>query len=257
MAGSPSRVFAALIPAGDDTYRDENQTSLVRNFQPPTREPQTSGREVQVTGSCELSGPPDRATLCISVSSSKDSVNDVTNSVSRRLEYILQALRQHEVKGENTKVTKILRRGDNAYDMEAEVSVLFTDFTRMQSVSNVLVEKLDKTVTVCPPAFSLSPDCLNKLRRQACLVAVESARRKAREVCALLGQTLGRPLLVKEEEAREWTGQAEEEAAAAMVAGRGALSSVQESIRKATVFVSSHVYVSFDIRPKERARKKH
>ncbi|XP_064196624.1 interleukin-1 receptor-associated kinase 1-binding protein 1 homolog [Anguilla rostrata] len=252
MAGSPSRVFAALIPAGDDTFRDENRTGLIKTIQTPTCGPQTSGREVQVTGSCELSGPPDRATLRVSVSSSKDSVNDVTNSVSRRLEYILQALRQHEVKGENTTVTKVLRRGDNAYDMEAEVSVVFADFSTMQSVSNVLVEKLDKSVVVSPPTFSHSADSLNKLRRQACLAAVENARRKAREVCGLLGQALGRPLLVKEEDAREWTGQAEEGGAAG-----GALASLQDSIRKATVFVSSHVYVSFEIRPKDRTRKKH
>ncbi|KAJ8275263.1 hypothetical protein COCON_G00098880 [Conger conger] len=255
MTGSPSRVFAALMPAGGDTFRDENQTNLFRALQPPACEAQTSGREVQVTGSCELSALPDRATLCISVSSNKDSVNDVTNSVSRRLEYILQALRQHEVKGENTTVTKVLRRGDNSYDMEAEVSVVFTDFTAMQSVSNVLVEKLDRTVTVSPPSFSLSPDSLNKLRRQACLAAVESARRKAREVCGMLGQALGRPLLVKEEEAREWTGQPEEGGAGA--GQRGALASLQDSVRKATAFASSHVYVSFEIRPKDRARKKH
>ncbi|KAJ8409683.1 hypothetical protein AAFF_G00217420 [Aldrovandia affinis] len=250
MAASPSRVFAALIPACGDTFRDANEASLVRTLQRPTREPQTPGREVQVTGSCELSGPPDRVTVCISVSSNKDSVNDATNSVSRRLEYILQALRQHDVKEENTTVIKVLRREDDAYYMEAEVSVVFTDFVKMQSVSNVLVQKLDKTVRVGPPQFSHSAECLNKLRRQACLSAVENARRKAREVCGLLGQAVGRPLLVKEEDAREWAGQADE-------AATRTPSSIQDSIRGATVSVYSSVFVSFEIRPKERARKKH
>ncbi|KAG9347655.1 hypothetical protein JZ751_005227 [Albula glossodonta] len=229
MASSPARVFAALLPTSDSIFRDENERSLVRTLQQPTHEPQASGREVQVTGSSELSCPPDKATLHISVSSSKDSVNDVTNSVSRRLEYILQALRQHEVK----------------------VSVVFTDFNKMQSVSNVLVEKLDKTVTVGSPQFSHSTECLNKLRRQACLMAVENACSKARGVCSLLGQAVGRPLLVKEEECREWTSQSEEAAVKSLQL------STQETIRRATVFMSSHVFVSFEIRPKERARKKH
>ncbi|KAI1897647.1 hypothetical protein AGOR_G00085420 [Albula goreensis] len=251
MASSPARVFAALLPTSDSIFRDENERSLVRTLQQPTHEPQASGREVQVTGSSELSCPPDKATLHISVSSSKDSVNDVTNSVSRRLEYILQALRQHEVKEESTTVTKVLRRDDNAYYMEAEVSVVFTDFNKMQSVSNVLVEKLDKTVTVGSPQFSHSTECLNKLRRQACLMAVENACSKARGVCSLLGQAVGRPLLVKEEECREWTSQSEEAAVKSLQL------STQETIRRATVFMSSHVFVSFEIRPKERARKKH
>ncbi|KAJ8270585.1 hypothetical protein GJAV_G00116780 [Gymnothorax javanicus] len=252
MAGSSARVFAALIPPGNDTFRGENNAGLVTTSQPSTHETKTSARVVHVTGNCELSGPPDRASLCISVTSSKDSVNDVTNSVSRRLEYILQALRQHEVKEENTTVTKVLRR-HNTYDMEAEVCVVFTDFMMMQSISNILVEKLDKTVTVSPPVFSHSTDYLYKLRRQACLTAVENARHKAREVCGLLGQALGCPLLVKEEEMREWRGQTEE---GARTAG-GAQASMQEAIRKATIFVSSHVYVSFEIKPKERAKRQH
>ena len=50
-------------------------------------------RELQVTGAAEVSCPADRASLRVSVSSSKESVNEATNSVSRRLEYILQAIR--------------------------------------------------------------------------------------------------------------------------------------------------------------------
>ncbi|KAG7460836.1 hypothetical protein MATL_G00203110 [Megalops atlanticus] len=250
MAGNPARVFAALIPTVGNAYQDENDFGLTRTLQRPVHESQTSGREVQVTGSAELSVAPDRATLCISVSNSKDSVNDVTNSVSRRLEYILQTLRQHEVKEENTTVTKVIRRSDNVYYMEAEVSVVFTDFMAMQSVSNILVEKLDKTVNVSPAQFFHSAECLNKLRQQVCVMAVENARHKAKEVCGLLGQALGRPLLVKEESSREWSCQTEE-------ANELPHPSVQQSIRRATVFVSSHVFVSFEIRPKDRTRKKH
>lgn len=41
--------------------------------------------------------------------------------------------------------------------------------------------------------------------------AVENAQQKAREVGQLLGQSLGPPLLVKEEEAKEWRNEGEEE----------------------------------------------
>lgn len=40
---------------------------------------------------------------------------------------------------------------------------------------------------------------LTSCRRQACLAALANARQKAMEVCRMLGQTLGRPMSVKEE----------------------------------------------------------
>lgn len=50
-------------------------------------------REVQVTGEAEVCCPADRASVRVSVGSSKGSVNDATTSVQRRLEYILQSIR--------------------------------------------------------------------------------------------------------------------------------------------------------------------
>lgn len=96
MAISPSRVFAALLPAGD-IYRDENEPGMGGHTVTVQRT-QNSAREVQVTGSAEVSCPADRATVSVSFKNSKESVNDVTNSISRRVEYILQTLRQHHVK---------------------------------------------------------------------------------------------------------------------------------------------------------------
>ena len=57
-----------------------------------------SSREIQVTGHTEMSCQADKASMRISLSNNKESVNDVSNSISRRVEYILQALRQHDVK---------------------------------------------------------------------------------------------------------------------------------------------------------------
>lgn len=51
-------------------------------------------REVKVTGTAEGCSPADRALVRVSVgSSTKDTANEATNSVSRRVGYILQTLR--------------------------------------------------------------------------------------------------------------------------------------------------------------------
>ncbi|KAK6489041.1 interleukin-1 receptor-associated kinase 1-binding protein 1-like protein [Huso huso] len=243
MAVNPSRVFAAVIPVGD-VYRDENE-GMIRTVRRNTE--QTPTREVQVTGNAELSSGPNRARLCLQVSSRKDSVTEAKNSVSRRLDYILQSLRQQGVKEENVTVTKDIRRAENAYYMEAEVCVTFSDFVKMQNISNFLVEKLDSSVTVSAPQFYHTTENLESIRRQVCLVAVGNARHKAKEVCRLVGQSLGRPLVIKEEETKEWEGQSEE---TEDQSGGSSQPTVNQKIKNATVFVSSRVFASFEIKAK-------
>nr|XP_061806201.1 interleukin-1 receptor-associated kinase 1-binding protein 1 homolog [Nerophis lumbriciformis] len=161
-------------------------------------------RELQVTGTAEVSSPADRASVRLSVGNSKATVNEVTSSVSRRLEYILQAVRQHGVREDDLTVRKFLHRDEELYHMNAEVTVTFSDFEKMENACSILLEKLDKSVLVGQPKFFHSAECLNQVRQSACVSAVENAHQKASRVSQLLGQTLGAPTLVREDETREW-----------------------------------------------------
>lgn len=81
-----------------------------------------------------------------------------------------------------------------------------------------------------------------------CAAAVENARLKAHEVCNLLGQALGRPLLVREEEFHEWrAGQRE---------GVASTLTLQEKVDQMSVTASSRVFVMFELRPKDSTRKR-
>ena len=88
-----NRGFAAVQPAaGRDFAGNENgQGPDVRTVN--RQSPGNRVRELQVTGAAEVCCPADRASVRVSVGSIKESVTEVTNSVSRRLEYILQSLR--------------------------------------------------------------------------------------------------------------------------------------------------------------------
>ncbi|KAM3873728.1 interleukin-1 receptor-associated kinase 1-binding protein 1 homolog [Diretmus argenteus] len=204
---SPSRVFAVMPSAPRDFTGNEREQGLEVPAQVtayPKKSHNNTAREVQVTGVAERWCPADRATVRVSVGNSKESVNDVSNSVSRRLDYILQTLSQHGVKDKDASVRKYLHRGENdLYHMDAEVTVSFSDFEKMEKVCSVLLEMLDKSVCVGAPQFYHSTECLSQLRRRACVSAVENAQQKASEVSSLLGQSLGPPLLVREEETRE------------------------------------------------------
>lgn len=109
MAHNPSRVFATVSPNPGDVYRDENESVFNRG------RAQSNARVVQMTGCAELSCPPDRATVTISVKNSKENVNDVTSSVTRRLEYILQTVRQHDVKVLNHSNVCISKQRENKH----------------------------------------------------------------------------------------------------------------------------------------------
>ncbi|XP_041660707.1 interleukin-1 receptor-associated kinase 1-binding protein 1 homolog [Cheilinus undulatus] len=245
-----SRVLAAIVPAtGREYVANENEPGL--EVRAGNR--QSSGnrvREVQVTGTAEVSCPADRVSVRVSVGSSKESVSEVTNSVSRRLEYILQAVRQHGVSDKDTSVRRFLHREGEQYHMNAEVVVIFSDFEKMEQVCSILLEKMDRSVCVGTPQFYHSPECLSQMRRRACVSAVENAQQKAREVSQLLGQTLGPPILIREEETKEWKTEDDEE-----YGGRNqSAASLPQLPCAPTVTASSQVSASFSLR--DRGRKK-
>ncbi|KAM6185162.1 interleukin-1 receptor-associated kinase 1-binding protein 1 [Rhynchocyon petersi] len=246
----PSRMFVELVSwAGQG-----QEKSLVSGRDPPlalrrpcpSAEARATTGEVHVTGTSEVSAAPDRAQVAVRVSSTKETAAEAKRSVCRRLDYISQSLHQQGLKAENIAVTKDFRRKENAYHMEGEVRITFTEFGKMQNICNFLVEKLDSSVVISPPQFYHTPGCVEYLRRKACLVAVENARRKAQEVCNLVGQTIGTPLLIKEEETKEWEGQIDYQSSRLS----GSLT-VQQKIKSATIHAASKVFVTFEVKGKE------
>ncbi|KAL0624345.1 Interleukin-1 receptor-associated kinase 1-binding protein 1 [Plecturocebus cupreus] len=123
------------------------------------------------------------------------------------------------------------------------VCITFTEFGKMQNICNFLVEKLDSSVVISPPQFYHTPGSVENLRRQACLVAVENAWRKAQEVCNLVGQTLGKPLLIKEEETKEWEGQIDDHQSSRLSSSL----TVQQKIKSATIHAASKVFLTFEM----------
>uniref|UniRef100_A0A8C4MTQ5 Interleukin-1 receptor-associated kinase 1-binding protein 1 n=1 Tax=Equus asinus TaxID=9793 RepID=A0A8C4MTQ5_EQUAS len=229
----PSRVFVELVPWAERGREDnlvsggETQPGLRRAL--PSAQAQTAAREVHVSGTAEVSAGPDRAQVAVRVSSAKEAAAEAKKSVGRRLDYITQSLQQQGV----------------------QVCITFTEFGKMQNICNFLVEKLDSSVVISPPQFYHTPGSLENLRRQACLVAVENAWRKAQEVCHLVGQTLGKPLLIKEEETKEWEGQTDDHQSSSL----SSASSVQQKIKSATLYAASKVFITFEVKGKEKTKK--
>ncbi|XP_006214409.4 interleukin-1 receptor-associated kinase 1-binding protein 1 [Vicugna pacos] len=250
-----SRVFVELVP-WTDRGRENNLVSGGETL-PALRRPlssaqaQTSSREVHVSGTAEVSASPDRAQVAVRVSSTKEAAAEAKKSVCRRLDYITQTLQQQGVQSENVTVTKDFKRVESAYHMEAEVCITFTEFGKMQNICNFLVEKLDSSVVISQPQFYHTPGSVENLRRQACLVAVENAWRKAQGVCNLVGQTLGKPLLIKEEETKEWEGQIDDHQSPRLSSSP----TVQQKIKSATIHAASRVFVTFEVKGKEKKKK--
>ncbi|XP_066109093.1 interleukin-1 receptor-associated kinase 1-binding protein 1 [Saccopteryx bilineata] len=252
---SQSRVFVELVPWAD-RCRENSQVSggdTLLGLRRPlcSAQAQSSTREVHVSGTAEVSASPDRAQVTVRVSSTKEAAVEAKKSVCRRLDYITQSLQQQGLQAENVTVTKDFRRVENAYHMEAEVCITFTEFGKMQNICNFLVEKLDSYVVISQPQYYHTPGSVENLRRRACLVAVENAWRKAQEVCNLVGQTLGKPLLIKEEETKEWEGQRDDHQSSRLSSSL----TVQQKIKSATIHAASKVFITFEVKGKEKRNK--
>ncbi|TKC44579.1 hypothetical protein EI555_005910 [Monodon monoceros] len=163
-----SRVFVELVPWADrgrENYLLSGGETLPGLRRPlSSAQTQTATREVHVSGTAEVSATPDRAQVVVQMSSTKEAAAEAKKSVCRRLDYITQTLQQQGVQSENVTVTKDFQRVENAYHMEAEVCITFTEFGKMQNICNFLVEKLDSSVVISQPQFYHTPGSIENLR---------------------------------------------------------------------------------------------
>ncbi|XP_006266464.1 interleukin-1 receptor-associated kinase 1-binding protein 1 [Alligator mississippiensis] len=234
----PARVFAELLPQAAGEGRSRGREA----------EP---GREVHVSGCAERSAAPDRARVRLRLGSTKGAAGEARSSVSRRLDYVVHSARQRGVPDKNVTVTKDFSRVENGYKMEAEVCITFSDFEKMQNVCNLLIEKLGSSINISPPHFYHAPEAVHTLRCEVCLAAVENTRQKAQEVCQLFGQALGKPLLIREEETKEWEGQTD-----CHLSDSSDSLTMQQRIERSTIYASSRVFAIFEIKGKEKRKNK-
>lgn len=255
----PSQVFASITSRGSqqqnanrgifpqqrDNMFNTNMPNA-ENFE--SKETSKTERMIKVTAVGEVSLPPDRCRVTIKIHSTKDNVQDVKNSIQRRLDYVLQTLQNHGVKESDIQVHKSMRRAESMYDMTSEVIVVFLDFHKCQTACNLLVEKLDETVSVGMPEYYHAGTTLETLRQQASLLAVHNAKQKAQEMAKFVHQAVGKPISIQEEESKEWEGQIEG------VTDVDTQPTVQQRISQATVTVSCRVNVTFELKPKVKTK---
>ncbi|XP_038077727.1 interleukin-1 receptor-associated kinase 1-binding protein 1-like [Patiria miniata] len=240
MAQQPSQVFASFSPQTDEVKQATGGASKAQKLL----------REIQVSSTGEAARAPDRATVRVVVTSTKEAIADAKASTTRRLDYIIQTLHSHNVKEGDVTISKFIQRVDSLYCMEAEVTVVFVDFTKCQSVCNFLTEKLDESVRLHPPHFYHSVHSLEAVRRQACLSAVQNARQKALEVARLLRQALGRPLTIREEETSECEGSSRDSSN-----GHEGPITFQQRIANATFTVTTKVFTQFELVSREKGKQ--
>lgn len=244
---TPAKVFASISSSAKVKNDAANQVTKTHDIVIDSNK-EKMDRLIQVTAVGEVSLPPDRCRINVKVHSVKDNVQDVKNSIQRRLDYVLQTFQNHNVKDVDIQVHKSMRRVESMYEIDAEVVVIFLDFHKCQSASNLLVEKLDESVTVSLPEFYHAGTTLETLRQQASLLAVHNAKQKAQEMAGFVHQAVGKPITIQEEESKEWEGQVE---GGTDMEPRP---TIQQRMSQATVTVSCRVNVTFELKPKVKTK---
>lgn len=254
----PSQVFASITTKGKEPlYPLQQMTSHASGNMfnncvntPLPKDFEKTERLIKVTAVGEVALRPDRCRVTVKIHSQKDNVQDVKNSIQRRLDYILQTFQNYNVKETDIQVHKFMQRSESMFEMTGEVIAVFMDFHKCQMACNLLVEKLDETVTVGLPEFYHAETTLETLRQQASLLAVHNAKQKAQEMARFVHQAVGHPICIQEEETKEWEGQVEG------VADLNARPTIQQRITQATVTVSCRVNVIFELKQKVKTKTK-
>jgi len=214
-------------------------------------------REIHVRAVGEQRLNPDRVKVVVVVANQKESVDEVKSSVARREEYVLQAIKNHGVGEDRVHVSKSLTRVEdtekNWFRFSVHITAFFSDLDKCESLSNLLVEKLDpSTVRVFPPeVIPLHPQRLAELRRETCLLAVHNAKSKAAEIAKHFGPfcSLGPPISIKEEEVVEWDSPVREEAVESAI-------TLSDLVSSHARFVRCNVTAVFELRDVSSAHGK-
>jgi len=170
-----------------------------------TRKVSEDCRQIQLDEIGEASLPPDRIRCIITCSNVKESVEAVKQSVTRRLNYITQALRNNHLKEDQYNVHKIISHEEEGFKMCAEVVIHFPTVELYEKTVNFLVEKLESSIKVSKPYLYHSEGSLSNTRRQASLNAIRNCRTKALSISQYLNQTLGAAHLIQETDTSEYS----------------------------------------------------
>ncbi|XP_064629122.1 interleukin-1 receptor-associated kinase 1-binding protein 1 homolog [Lineus longissimus] len=245
----PAKVFASI--SNKPHSNSAKQSKKLENEETKqVTEKVVRENEIQVTASGDLCLRPDRCRVNIAISSSKENVQDVKNSVLRRLDYVVQTLHNQQVKDADITISKVLRKEDRYCYMDSVVTVVFVDVNKCQTVTNFLAEKLDETVKISFPEFFHSGPKLETLRKQACLKAVTNAKQKAQDIAKLLGHSLGRAIMVREEAVEEWDG-----APDGTSPDSDGPMTIPQKMDQATVNVCAKVFACFEMKLKEKSKQ--
>jgi len=235
---SPAKVYGQL-------YKEDKGNGIP---EPITASDSKPSSKVSITESGEAVLVPDIARISISYKSVKDTVDAAKQSVQRRVDYMLQALRINGVKETQYTIHKYLERCGDQFQMLVEINVDFHDFQVCQTLCNFLIEKLDENVIISRPIFYHTPGKLDAARRLACVNAVKNARSKADAIAQFVNQRLGSAIEIKEENITEVTGESGHHEGANEF-------SIRARIAASTVTINVRISATFELEPKQK--KKH
>ncbi|CAF1143385.1 unnamed protein product [Rotaria magnacalcarata] len=207
-----------------------------------------SRRQITVSGMGEFSLPPDRVKLIVIITSTKSNANEAKTSVERRLKYVEQTLRNYGVKDADKSIARSVTRRDTMFEAMTEITAIFVDIQRYQNCHNILVEKLDAPVVrVLDPVFSHSTLRLENIKRQASVQAVRNAKHTAEDIARTVGLHVAKAVQITEENYQEKEG---------ALAVSGQPTSFQNLIDAKTIVVNVTLNITFELKAKERQRKK-
>ena len=120
---------------------------------PPSPSIMASHRTVSVQAEGQVEAWPDRFNLTITVTSTKQKLDEAQLSVKRRSDYIIQVLRNHDFKGKRLNIFEEITRlpcSNGSSEVEHQVKCIVKiegdEMEKVLRVKNLLLQKMDASV---------------------------------------------------------------------------------------------------------------
>ena len=110
-------------------------------------------RSISVQAVGEAQCPPSTINFGVTVSSVKDSLEAAQSSVKRRVDYIIQVLRNNGLREKSYKCSSEITRSEECVRVQTDILVECESVSRCETVRNLLIEKLDSSVQVTTVTF--------------------------------------------------------------------------------------------------------
>ncbi len=205
---------------------------------------------IDVTGEGELKVAPDQVVIRLGIETFGPKLKDVQNEMAKRSQSLLAALKDQGVKSADVQSELVQINPQYSFDQSKRRFIEYTarknfliTLDNLENYGGVLEKALESGVDHVD-GLEFRSSKIKALKDEARKLAVQDAKRKATQMAATLGQTAGKAIHIRENDATQPQPVMMRAMAAESFKGDG----VHDALAPGEISVTSSIFVQFELK---------